>query len=465
MIMFFTLIRCRGISFRKKVTVVIMIVEVVVILGLQMLFQDIAFMGLGATLQMFFLYFIIENPDLQIVNDLEKTQNSIDKSSKTKLEFLSNMSDEMNVPINEIIRYSKLNLNTSNFDQEKVKTNIRYMMKSGNNLLDIINNVLDMSTLESSDEVLNQREYSLYNLLKELTDFTKEKIGDKPISFVINVEENTPSIVYGDYSKLYQALLNVLSNAVKYTNVGKIMLTISCEYKNDTSIIKFVVTDTGEGIKEEDFDKVFTKYETADDTESNTKGATVGLVISKKHIELMGGEITFESNYGVGSTFYVSVPQKIINSSPIQNINELNNTTNNSIPFHDYSKYTVLVVDDDTLNLEVTRKLLEKNKINVETVKTGNECIYNIKSDKQYDLILMDDMMSEMTGIEVIHALKKLKEQDGYKVPPVVALTATVMTGVEEVYLNEGFNDYLPKPINASSLNKLISKYLNRNQI
>ncbi len=463
LIMAFTFIRCRNVETRKKLSVFIMIFEVVIILGLQFIYQDIAFIGLGATLQMYFLYFNIENPDIQIVTDLETTKNSIERSSNTKLDFLYNMSNEINGPINEIIRYSKLNLNYTEFDEEKIRNNIRYMIKSGNNLIDVINNILDLSIMESEEDILNRRDYSIYTLLKELSEFTKEKIADKPLSFVINVDENTPSVVNGDYSKIYQALANILSNAVKYTTVGKVTLNVNCEYKNDISIIRFKVTDTGEGIKEEDYNKIFEKTTITDENENDSKSSSIGLVITKKHIEMMGGTISFESNYGVGTTFFVSIPQKVINPSPIQNVNELNSRTNNSIEYKDYSNFNVLVVDDDYLNLEITKKLLEKYKINVETVETGNECIYNIKTDKHYDLILMDDMMSEMTGIDVIHALNKLKEIEEYKIPPVVALTATVMTGVEELYLNEGFNDYLAKPINSSSLNKLLNKYFNKN--
>ena len=250
------------------------------------------------------------------------------------------------------------------------------------------------------------------------------------------------------------------TNSVKYTEVGKIKLTVT---KNLTKTgyvdLHFKITDTGYGIKKEDYDKLFLKFSRLDNAKSNEiEGTGLGLVITKKYVELLGGTITFDSEYEVGTTFYVNLSQKIVNYSKLGNVTEPINPETHS-EFEDYSNYKVLVVDDNKLNLKVATRILEKYGIKVDTLSSGKECVFKIKEGAKYDMIFLDHMMPEMDGIETLHILKKI---EGYDIPPIIVLTANAITGMREMYLKEGFNEYLSKPININDLNKIIVKFLKK---
>ena len=456
-IVLFMIIRCKTAPIRKKITTIIMIFEAIFIFGFQVIYNDIAFIGLGATLQMFLLYFNIENPDIKIVKELETVKNDIERSNKTKSDFLFNMSQEIRTPMNSIIGFSQTIINNPNFDAEATKNDIKNIVMVSNNLLDIINNILDISKIESGKESLNQKEYYISNVLKELSIIMNKRIGKKPVQFILNIDNQIPSVLYGDVTKLHQSLLNILLNAIKYTETGKIALSVSGNIKDDIVILSFKISDTGYGIKKEDYDKLFEKFSRLDDAVDNEIGGTgLGLVITKKYLNLMNGSIRFDSEFGVGTTFYVDLPQKIINRQPI---GDITTTTQFIVSDIDCSNYNVLIVDDNKLNLKVAQRLLSKYKFKTETVSSGKECIYKVKSGVHYDMIFMDHMMPEMDGIQVLHILRKLED---YELPPIVALTANAINGMKEMYLKEGFDEYLSKPINISELDGLVNKYFNK---
>lgn len=445
-----------SIPIRKKVSIWFMIIELVFIFVLQMLFPNIAIEAIGATIQMFFLYFNIENPDLKIISELETIKSDIERSNKAKSDFLSNMSHEIRSPMNAIVGFSQTLLNDPNFDLNSARNDIKHISSAGNNLLDIINNILDISKIESGKETLEKKEYSIGSVILELTSIIEARIGDKPVKLIVDVDQSIPSKLYGDSTKLFQILLNILTNSVKYTEVGKVSLKVKADVKNDTASLHFRISDTGYGIKKEDYDKLFKKFSRLDSATSNEiEGTGLGLVITKKYVDLMQGDIWFESEYEVGTTFYVDIDQKIIDYNSIGSITEPTRTET-EISFIDCSKYNVLVVDDNKLNIKVASRLLEAYKFNIDTVTNGKDCIYKIKEGLHYDMIFLDHMMPEMDGIKTLHILKKL---DGYDLPPIVALTANAITGMKEMYLKEGFDEYLSKPINVAELNKLINKY------
>ena len=250
-----------------------------------------------------------------------------------------------------------------------------------------------------------------------------------------------------------------MSNSVKYTEVGKIELYVTADVKGNNANLHFKVSDTGFGIKEEDYDKIFEKFSRLDNaTRNEIEGTGLGLVITKKLVNLLGGKIWFESQYGAGTTFYVDITQQIVDSSKLGNILTEKGITSER-NYLDCSKYKVLIVDDNKLNLKVAEKILTPYKFSITTLNGGRECVDNIKEGNKYDMIFLDHMMPELDGIEVLHILEKL---DSYDIPPVVALTANAITGMKEMYLNEGFDEYLAKPINISELDKIINKYFKK---
>lgn len=459
MISFYTLKKAKQAPLRKKVSIWLMIIELLIIFILQLAFPHIGFSPIGAAVQMFFLYFNIENPDLKIISELETVKNEIEKSNKAKSDFLSNMSHEIRSPMNAIVGLSESLLNDPNFDLESARADIKHISSAGNNLLDIINNILDISKIESGKETLDLKEYSLGSIVMELSSIVEARIADRPIKLIMEVDNNIPSKLLGDSTKLFQVLLNILTNAVKYTEVGKIKLMVTGDVKDDFVTLHFKISDTGYGIKKEDYDKLFEKFSRLDTaTQNEIEGTGLGLVITKKYVDLMGGKIWFESEYEVGTTFFVDVTQKIINLKKLGSISEPQGD-DKEINYADCTGKKALIVDDNKLNIKVATRLLGPYNFDVDTASSGKDCIYKIKEGTNYDIIFLDHMMPEMDGIEVLHVLRKL---EGYNIPPVVALTANAITGMKEMYLKEGFDEYLSKPINVSELNKLIKKYFGK---
>ena len=444
---------------RDKVTVWGIVLLLNFIFALQIMFPYIGFLAMACTIQMYFLYFAIENPDLFMIKELEKVNTDIDRSNRAKSDFLSNMSHEIRTPMNAIVGFSDSLLNSKSFDDKLALIDIKHISTAGNNLLDIVNNILDISKIESGKETLEMKEYSLANIVMELQSIIDTRLADKPVKLIVDVDKEIPSRMLGDSTKIFQVLLNILTNSVKYTEVGKIRVTITGETRGNMEDLHIKISDTGYGIKKEDFDKLFEKFSRLESaTENEIEGTGLGLVITKRYVDLMGGRIWFESEYQVGTTFYVDITQKIINRTAIGDIHEpINN--NDEEEMIDCTGKKVLLVDDNKLNLKVASRILSKYNFDIETVETGKDCVYKVKSDQHYDMIFLDHMMPEMDGIEVLHILKKL---DGYDLPPIVALTANAITGMKEMYLREGFDEYLSKPINLSELNKVITKYFKK---
>ena len=442
---------------RRKIAITLIMFVMLVMLILQILFNDISVYVICCSLQVFFLYFIIENPDIHLAREIESLKEDIDKSNKSKTDFLSNMSHEIRTPMNAIIGFSDSLLNSSKFDEASARNDLQSIATAGTNLVDIINNILDISKIESGNDTLDNKECSIAKIVKELGSIIESRIGNNPVKLYIELDEQIPSKVYGDATKIYQILLNITNNAVKYTEVGKIKLSIVPEKQDaDTVLLHFKVSDTGYGIKKEDFNKIFEKFTRLDSAVSNEiEGTGLGLVITKKFVDLMGGKIWFTSEFEVGTTFYVDLPLKVIDSTPIGSVIQDNNSQRVK-EFLDCSDFTALVVDDSKLNLKVAERLLRKYNFNVDTAESGKDCIYKFKYGNHYDIIFLDHMMPEMDGIETVRILKRL---DDYEIPPIVALTANAMNGMEEKYLSEGFDCYLPMPINTQELDRIIHRF------
>ena len=396
------------------------------------------------------MYFTIENPDLKLINELNMAKDQAEKANRAKTDFLSSMSHEIRTPLNAIVGFSN-SLNDNKDIPESAKADVKDILVASDNLLEIVNGVLDISKIEANKIEIIKKEYDTKKMLDELSKLTKVRIGEKPIEFITKFDESLPRVLYGDQTRVKQVILNILTNAAKYTDKGKIIFSVQSIIKDDVCRMIVSVEDTGRGIKKESIDKLFTKFERLDEDRNTTiEGTGLGLAITKKLVELMHGKIVVQSKYGEGSKFTVSLDQKIVKNPTIQ----LDAASIDAKVFNLKGK-KVLVVDDNKLNLKVATRLLTPYNLEIITSESGFYAIELLKNNK-YDIILMDDMMPKMSGTETLKEIKKNNLYDG----PIIALTANALTGMREKYIESGFDDYLAKPIEKPELSRVLEKYL-----
>ena len=400
------------------------------------------------------MYFTIENPDLKMIEELNIARDQADKANNAKSEFLSNMSHEIRTPLNAIVGFSQA-LEEENLPDE-AKDKVKDIIMASQSLLEIVNGILDISKIEANKLEIVNAEYDFNKVLEELVALTRARMGDKPLQFKTSFDPTIPTVLYGDHTRIKQIILNLLTNAVKYTKEGYINFKVDSVIKEDVCRLIISVEDSGIGIKEENINKLFSKFERFDLEKNITiEGTGLGLAITKKLVDLMNGKIVVQSTYGEGSRFTVVIDQKIV-KTPTITIKDQNEQK--EVKAFDVSGKRILVVDDNKLNLKVATRLLKEYNVEIETIDSGFECIEKIKAGQTYDLILMDDMMPKMTGTETI---AKLKQIEGYNIPT-IALTANAISGMKEKYMKAGFDGYLSKPIDKLELNRIINDFLNK---
>lgn len=397
------------------------------------------------------MYFTIENPDVRMIEQLNIAKEQADKANQAKTEFLSSMSHEIRTPLNAIVGFSQ-NLYEEDIP-DSAKEQVKDIISASDSLLEIVNGILDISKIEANKlEIIND-EYSFEKIFNELVSLTKVRLGDKDIIFRVKYDESIPKVLYGDKLRVKQVILNILTNSVKYTKNGFIEFKVNSIIKDDVCRLIISVEDSGVGIKKENLNKLFTKFQRFEERNTTIEGTGLGLAITKRLVDLMEGKIVVQSIYGQGSKFTIALDQRIINNP--KNLVE-DSSENLDIAKLDLSGKKVLVVDDNKLNLKVASKLLEKYKLTIDAANSGMECIEKIKNYLGYDLVLLDDMMPKMTGVETLVELKKI---DGY-ITPTVILTANAIAGMREKYLSDGFDDYLAKPIEKAELNRVLKKFI-----
>ena len=371
----------------------------------------------------FLMYFTIENPDMKLINELNIAKDQAVKANNAKSEFLSSMSHEIRTPLNAIVGFSQA-LSEEDIN-DNAKDEVKDIMMASNSLLELVNGILDISKIESGKIEIVNTEYQFKNIYDELVILAKARMGDKPLDFRCHYDEDIPPVLYGDYTRVKQVILNILTNAVKYTREGYIDFSVSSVRKDDICRLIISVEDSGIGIKQENIPKLFTKFERLDLEKNITiEGTGLGLAITKKLVELMNGTIVVQSIYGKGSKFTIAIDQRVVHKEVVVEKSEEKKVSE----VHAEGR-KVLIVDDNKINLKVASRLLENYKLDITTVESGALCIDKVNSNT-YDLILMDDMMPNMSGVETLH---KLKEIDGFATP-VVALTANAVTGIKEKY-------------------------------
>ena len=398
------------------------------------------------------MYFTIENPDVKLIEEINIAKESAIKASNAKTEFLSNMSHEIRTPLNAIVGFSEA-LQSDERIPVEAKEDIKDIVMASDSLLEIVNGILDISKIEADKLEIINTTYSPKKVFDELVVLTKGRIGfEKQIEFKTSFSSDIPTTLYGDYARVKQIVLNLLTNAVKYTNEGYISFTVECVNINkDLCRLIISVEDSGIGIKKDKIDKLFTKFERLDEEKNITiEGTGLGLAITKKLVELMHGKMVVQSIYGKGSKFTVSLDQKIVATKEKEEIKEKTVVKGN------YKGKRVLVVDDNKLNLKVAERLLREYNLFVDEVASGFDAIDRINMGVPYNLILMDDMMPKMSGCETLKELKKNKDFH----TKIVALTANAISGMREKYLSVGFDDYLAKPIKKEELEVILDKYL-----
>lgn len=398
------------------------------------------------------MYFTIENPDVKLIEEIKIAKESAIKASNAKTEFLSNMSHEIRTPLNAIVGFSEA-LQSDERIPVEAKEDIKDIVMASDSLLEIVNGILDISKIEADKLEIINTTYSPKKVFDELVVLTRGRLGfERQIEFRTSFSSDIPTTLYGDYARVKQIVLNLLTNAVKYTNEGYISFTVECVNINkDLCRLIISVEDSGIGIKKDKIDKLFTKFERLDEEKNITiEGTGLGLAITKKLVELMHGKMVVQSIYGKGSKFTVSLDQKIVATKEKEEIKEKTVVKGN------YKGKRVLVVDDNKLNLKVAERLLREYNLFVDEVASGFDAIDRINMGVPYNLILMDDMMPKMSGCETLKELKKNKDFH----TKTVALTANAISGMREKYLSVGFDDYLAKPIKKEELEVILDKYL-----
>jgi CheY-like chemotaxis protein len=379
-----------------------------------------------------------------------------------KNEFLSSVSREVRTALNTIVGLSE-DISEYQDVPDEIREDAEDIKTASKSLFELIDNVFDYSLIETGKMKISNAPYKPKDLFEKIAKIDEERFEDKPIDFHANIDSNLPYELVGDKKHIEKIVNNLLFNAIKYTDGGDIWLDVSCINDNDYCSLIISVKDTGRGMTEEELDKLFTRIKGLNvEKEDANKGLGLGLAISKNLIDLMGGSINVSSTYGEGSTFEVTINQKIsqLEESDLSRTQRLRlQEINYDNEGYGYKK--ILIVDDNALNIKVVRRILEQFDLILDECYDGQECVDIVTENNDYDLILMDIMMPGMSGEET---LNKLKEIEGFKTP-VIALTADAEIGSEEKYESEGFADYIAKPFTKMEIEQKMDKIFKEEDI
>lgn len=438
---------------RKYTPLFVLIILLIITIVVRTINPGVLLTTAAASYVVLIMYFTIENPDVKMLEQVSLAKDAAEKANHAKSDFLSNMSHEIRTPLNAIVGFSE-SLKEDDIP-ESAREKVDDIIMASNNLLEIVNGILDISKIEANKLEIINKEYDIKSMLDELVALTKARIGDKGLEFRINIDPAIPRVLYGDNIRLKQIILNILTNAVKYTKEGFIAFNVSTVIKDNVCRLIISVEDSGIGIKEESLPKLFSKFERLNvEKQLTIEGTGLGLAITKKLVELMNGKIVVQSVYGKGSKFTVSIDQRIISVAPPA----VKESPKSESKFINANGARILLVDDNELNIKVASVLLKKYNFNIDSCTSGLSCLAKIKNNETYDIIFLDDMMPKMNGRET---LKKLKEISNFNTP-VIALTANAITGMKQEYLECGFDDYLAKPIEKLELERIIKTYINK---
>ncbi|WP_303840376.1 ATP-binding protein [Selenomonas ruminantium] len=410
----------------------------------------------------FILYTFANQVAAEESTALREARDEALRANQAKSEFLANMSHEIRTPLNAILGMNEMIMREAGGSIKKYAFNIK---SAGDTLLSIINDILDFSKIESGKMEIVPVSYSLSSVLNDVYNMVSCKAGQKGLTFHMEVDPHIPDALRGDEVRLRQVVVNILNNAVKYTPKGSVTFKVQAadNLPDGQLVLEFITQDTGIGIREEDKAKLFAKFQRLDlEKNRNIEGTGLGLAITVRLTEMMQGNITVDSVYGQGSTFTIRLPQTVEQDEPIGDFNARIEAALREEK-HYKESFTapaakILVVDDNDMNLTVVQSLLEKTQLQIHTASSGKECLEKIAKE-HYDIVFLDHMMPEMDGIET---LSRAKAMTGIpcRNTPFIALTANAVAGVKEMFLEKGFDDYLSKPVDGKTLERMVQKYL-----
>ena len=388
---------------------------------------------------------------------VEAKHNEAKEATRAKSSFLSNMSHEIRTPINAVLSIDEMILRESN--ENNIKDYARDIKNSGNVLLSLVNDILDISKIEEGRMELLRVDFSLKALVANVKNMINTHMSNKGLNFVVNIEESLPSVFNGDDVRLTQILINLLTNAAKYTHEGGVTFSISGQRVGKDEILHFAVKDTGIGIKSEDIKKLNDKFVRFDEEKNRfIEGTGLGITIVNAFLSMMGSELNVESEYGKGSTFSFDVKMAIVDETPISMASDSYSNLRRKNEFFEAPNAKVLVVDDNSLNIKVFVGLLKRTKVQIDTALSGREAV-ELGKKKKYDVVFMDHMMPEMDGIEAMKQMKGIGEAINADTP-FIALTANAVAGISKMYIEAGFSDYLAKPVQPEILEDMLKLYV-----
>ena len=413
--------------------------------GINYIYTLIAYFMIGT-------FFTIESQDTKLLRDAEESRNEAEQASEAKSNFLASISHAIRTPMNTILGYSQSLLEERELTEEKVKSDTLEIKSASTNLLELINNILDISRIESGKEEIEAKEYKIEELLREINSLIISRISKDQLDFKINVDSNMPTSFKGDSDKIYKIIVNVLLNAIKNTNYGNVSLDVGGAYVGSLFKLSLIVSNSGHVMTEEEFNKDFDEFSQEADSQGTSK-ERLGLIVAKRLVTLMGGAVDFRNETGKGTRYIISLDQEVVDDMKIGTIfiESVGSSTDEVL---DLTGLSALVVDDNNVNIKLATRLLKQFNLDITTASNGQECV-DIAKDQTFDIIFLDHMMPGMNGVDAVHVLR-----DNGAEMPIIALTANSYSGSREKYIEEGFTDYLPKPFQYKELNKILKKYM-----